>query len=342
MPPSPGRCWCGPSWSESTPERPLFYLALALVGIGVPVLLAEGVARLRWEAPWYERLLTEQKGWRRPHHRLNRLGLRGPEVRVPKPDGTQRVLVLGDSFTYGLGVDDERVPFPAVLQRRLNAARPDETSRYEVVNGGLPGSLTGQWLGLWRRIADEVEPDVVLAVFFLRDGTRDTTVSEIFDVIRAEIAERNAESSLYQASYLYRWVRDLQDRARAAEAYTQTLLDGYFGGAEETQQWEKAQRHLLLLRQLVEARGAVFGLVVFPVLVELDAGHPFRPISDRLMSFAAENGIAALDLLPAFEGNEAPDLWVSALDQHPNRRGHAIAAASIEPFLRDLLAKAAN
>lgn len=308
----------------------------------MPVLLAEGVARLRWEAPWYERLLTEQKGWRRPHHRLNQLGLRGPEIRVPKPHGTQRVLVLGDSFTYGLGIDNEKLPFPAVLERHLNAANTGDTRRYEVVNGGLPGSLTGQWLGLWRRVADEVDPDVVLAVFFLRDGTRDTTVSQIFDVIRAEIAERNAASSLYAASYLYRWVRDLQDRERAAEAYTQTLLDGYFGGTEETAQWEKAQRHLLLLRQLAEARGAVFGLVVFPVLVELDAGYPFRPISDLLMRFAVENGIPALDLLPAFEGNEAPDLWVSPLDQHPNRRGHAIAAASIEPFLRDLLAKAGS
>jgi lysophospholipase L1-like esterase len=315
---------------------------LALLGLGASLLLAEGVARWRWEAPWYQRLLTEQRGWQRPHHRLNRLGLRGPDVEMPKPAGVRRVLVLGDSFTYGLGVRDERAPFPAVLQRQLNSGWPRGRGAYEVVNGGISGSLTGQWVELLQRIGPQLEPDVVLAVFFLRDGTRDRTISDFFGVIRDEIARRNAASALYQASYLVRWIRDLQDRRRVARAYTETLLDAYFGSPEQTVQWGLAQRHLLVLRDLVRAQGAVFGLAVFPVLVELDEAYPFRPISDLLMEFAAAQGIPAHDLLPAFLGREAADLWVSPLDQHPNAEGHAVAAASLLPFVRALLAQAAT
>jgi lysophospholipase L1-like esterase len=315
---------------------------LALAGLGVSLLLAEGVARRRWVAPWYQRLLTEQRGWQRPHHHLNRLGLRGPDVEIPKPASVHRVLVLGDSFTYGLGVRKESAPFPAVLQRQLNGDWPRRRGPYEVVNGGISGSLTGQWVELLRRVGPQLEPDVVLAVFFLRDGTRDRTISDFFGVIRDEIAQRNAESALYQASYLTRWIRDLQDRQRVARAYTETLLDAYFGAGEQTAQWHLAQRHLLVLRDRAQAQGAVFGLAVFPVLVELDEGYPFRAISDLLMEFAAAHGIPAHDLLPAFLGREAADLWVSPLDQHPNEAGHAVAADSLLPFVRALLEQAAT
>lgn len=321
---------------------PLLGMLLALAAVGVSLLLAEGVARQRWEAPWYQRLLTEQRGWQRPHHRLNRFGLRGPDVEVPKPPGVRRVLVLGDSFTYGLGVRNERAPFPAVLQRELNRDWPRGRGPYEVLNGGISGSLTGQWVDLLRRVGPQLEPDVVLAVFFLRDGTRDRTISDFFGVIRDEIAQRNADSALYQLSYLVRWIRDLQDRRRVARAYTETLLDAYFGSPEQTVQWDLAQRHLLMLRDMARAQGAVFGLAVFPMLVELDEGYPFRAVSDLLMEFAAARGIPAHDLLPAFLGREAADLWVSPLDQHPNEAGHAVAADSLLPFVRALLEQAAT
>jgi lysophospholipase L1-like esterase len=314
----------------------LAHALLVLLGVAGALMIAEGLAGLFWEAPWYERLLVEQQQSQQHPYQRNSLGLRGPELLPAVSGGPRRVLLIGDSFTFGLGVEDDAAPFPAVLGRRLSDSSPP----VEVVNGGIPGSLSADWLALWRRAGDLIDPDVVIAVFFLRDGTTLHTIPNFFGQIRREIARRNAGSTLYQYSHLYRRLRDLQDRSRVAEIFTESLIDAYVG--DDTEEWQNAQQNLLELRRLVEDHGAVFGLAVFPVLVELDGDYPFQRVVDALMDFARRNDIPALDMLPAFRGLNGPDLWVSSLDQHPNADGHRVAAQALLPFVRELLEQSAG
>src|SRR4051794_39884304 len=51
------------------------------------------------------------------HVRINQLGIRGPEI-GPRRPGVRRVLVLGDSFTFGAGVEEAET-FPAQLAAEL-------------------------------------------------------------------------------------------------------------------------------------------------------------------------------------------------------------------------------
>ena len=50
----------------------------------------------------------------------NSLGLRGEEVETVKPEDSYRVLMLGDSMTFGWGVENEET-FSSVLEQRLNS-----------------------------------------------------------------------------------------------------------------------------------------------------------------------------------------------------------------------------
>src|SRR3989344_7154089 len=43
----------------------------------------------------------------------NSLGFRSPEITMPKPSGTLRILFIGDSLTAGWGVDED-APYPRV------------------------------------------------------------------------------------------------------------------------------------------------------------------------------------------------------------------------------------
>jgi len=51
----------------------------------------------------------------------NRLGFRGPDFPIHRTPGVKRILVFGNSFTYGWGVDFEET-WPRLLERELSAA----------------------------------------------------------------------------------------------------------------------------------------------------------------------------------------------------------------------------
>ena len=308
----------------------LVCLQIALVGAGV-----EGLARLAYRPPWYDRLIATQTESQARQYRKNADGLRDRDY-GPKAPGERRILVLGDSFTYGIGVDED-APFPRLLERELNEAGGATSHRVEVLNGGIPGSLTTQWLSLLLRVQARFDPDVVLVVFFLRDGTRITLKEDFFDPIRAGIVERNRASGAYRHSYAYRMVRDRLDQKDVARAYIELFDRSYFGDPKETQEWTTAEQNIAEIRDRARRRGAAVGLVVFPVLVELDRPYPFERICEHVTRFGSANGLPTFDLLPAFRGRDATRLWVSPLDQHPNAEAHEIAARAMLPFVRGLL-----
>ncbi len=109
--------------------------------------------------------------WGRTHPvpvRVNSLGLRGPERRLARRPGSARVLVLGDSQSWGFDVREEEA-YSAALERRLGARHPPGEPRYEVVNAAVPGYSSYQG-ALWLRLNMEAwRPDVVVAAFNFND-----------------------------------------------------------------------------------------------------------------------------------------------------------------------------
>ena len=312
-------------------------LLLALAGSALAVLGAELVGRLVYTEPWYDRLLQEQTDVPlKMSQQRNAQGLRDEDYPRAKPAGTRRILIIGDSVTYGYGVLDDSAPFPERLERTLNEERAGAGGAVEILNAGIPGTLTTEWVQLFTILANSFDPDAVVLVFFLRDGTR-TAAKSFFDSIRNELEARHEESWIYRASYLVRHLRDLRDRAHFSRTYSQAIDDSYLGNAEQTAEWEIAKQNILRIRSLALAREIETAVVVFPILVELNASYPFARVCDTIVAFCRENDLRVLDLRPAFEGKNAPDLWVSALDQHPNAAAHAIAADALLPLMRDLV-----
>ncbi len=69
--------------------------------------------------------------------KINKKGLRSnPAVSYQKPSNTFRILVLGDSITFGVGVNNEDL-FTSILEQNLNQRISNR--KFEVINASAPG-----------------------------------------------------------------------------------------------------------------------------------------------------------------------------------------------------------
>lgn len=74
------------------------------------------------------------------HVRVNSKGLRGPEIDYVRAPGTFRTVVLGDSFTFALQVEENET-FVERLGERLTQMADSDLS-FEMINGGADGWST--------------------------------------------------------------------------------------------------------------------------------------------------------------------------------------------------------
>lgn len=94
----------------------------------------------------------------------NKAGFRTREF-SPKPKGTFRIVTLGDSSTFGWGLDPE-FTWQALLEKRLGPV----LGRVEVLNLGMSGFTTRHGLGVLRHYAQDLDPDLLILSFGANDA----------------------------------------------------------------------------------------------------------------------------------------------------------------------------
>lgn len=176
--------------------------ALSLVfGAGLALLLAEGLVRLLFDEPVQPRFFVDsgygvrgvQAGIDTRHYvpgeydvrvRTNSAGMRGVrEYTLDPQPGVHRVLMLGDSFVFGFGVEDDEV-VSAVLEDRLNAASAPG-QRFEVINLAVSGFGQAEELVTLRARGLRYRPQTVVLFYFDND-IGNNAVARLFEPIGEE------------------------------------------------------------------------------------------------------------------------------------------------------------
>ena len=137
--------------------------------------------------------------------RVNTLGFRdNRDYDAAKPPGTFRILVLGDSVTFGHGTLFETT-YPYLLEQRLRSWRP--STSWQVWNLGVPGYNTGQELSQLRQVGPRYQPDLVIVGFYPNDMSNNEVVEQPSLARRLSSAvQRGMQSRLYSYEFYKRAV----------------------------------------------------------------------------------------------------------------------------------------
>lgn len=275
-------------------------------------------------------------------------GLAAPQARRK----TVRILCLGDSFTFGVGVDDAYT-YPALLRRFLEQRYPD--TRFEVFNSGIPFFDIVDELDYWQQKGWKLHPDIVICQFFYNDvqtmnggAFRRTNrfppkkYNRVVDAFRNLRLVQAASALAYKlglpkpvqagsseadkAWYAGRYSGPVTDEQATIINTTSRILDqrtiGQIAG-----RWDAYFRNLLELRRDVTATGAQFLFLSIPdrsqVLTDLHA--PSTALNTRLDSA----GIAFVDCLPLFRKlyyRNRTEPYNTPYDFHTNKIGNTLIA----------------
>lgn len=245
---------------------------------------------------------------------INSLGLRDREVTVEKPQGVVRTLMLGDSLTFGWGVEARDTP-AKLLEARLNAR---EAGRHEVINTGVGNLNTQMEVAYFLARGKDLNPDTVVLNYFINDAepTPKRTQSYMLDHSQAVVE--------FLAAY------DRLSRLFSLRPDWQAYYRGLYG--KDQAGWQGAQDAFARLADYCGKHGIRLLIASYPELHEV-APYPFAEVDERLRAMAAEKGVEFLPLAPSVADLKPETLWVSPGDAHPNRIANERFAASLEAAL---------
>ncbi len=279
---------------------------------------------------------------------INSMGYRGAEFSRHKTPGTLRILFVGDSFTYGYGVDDADT-IPRLVQAHLEAAGRD---RVEVINAGFHGSCPMQYDLYLRSEGYALEPDVIVMVVFPGNDLADLHFSLVeeygHDTLPRRISDglmtyegRRYHSALPAGLYhfpglnrsvvwhrlnkkLYAIKRDLRENAITDEE-----------GAESF------ARYMLAIDGDCHRRGISFRPIIAVGRGEMEGDARSVAALAYIRRFLDSSGIAHTDLADMLSA-EGADTICQPHDVHLKEEGNRLAASTIAGALQPVLAHLSN
>ncbi len=299
-------------------------LVFVLTEVFARILDPAGISYYPETASLLDQMIIEEPiGYRLPpkmsgrfhgvHVQTNSLGLRDREIPTIKRRDEYRVLMMGDSVVFGVGVEaEDSISFQ--LENLLNQEAAKDR-RYRTINMGVPSYNTEQELIQLRDVGLSLEPDLVLLFFIPNDIEPKMWVFEKRSNLAANLAQRS-----YAASLAFVVSRQMGAMFRSRDTVDAVVASGPY--RMDNPSWQAVDRSLVSIRESLRASEIPLAIVsTWP----LDSPH------GRLLGVLADReGIPLLEVAirrdPRWMMLAPDDLRNSRTDNHCNPKGcNAIA-----------------
>lgn len=302
---------------------------------------------------------------------INSYGLRDYER--PVLSNAKRILVMGDSMTFGFGVEMNET-YSKYLERKLNS----KGSKYEVFNAGWADgySLDSYYLYLKNDGIKKFKPDVIIVEFFVYNDITDISLnrwvndsnglpikitSPYYDVDgqnRLRSAKRvlpllknsivqGIYESLLARSNLFVLIKSTISNMLTVSSANRVFDKQY--NPDIQNEWEINENVLLAIKGIADKNNAKLLVVVMPVNFQVNdnlwneysasigAGKLSRTKPDDLMKkFGSSHGIKVIDVYDSFHEEYKKEPLFLRIDGHFNPEGHKLVADDIYNYLQQL------
>jgi lysophospholipase L1-like esterase len=266
---------------------------------------------------------------------INSLGYRGVNFSLKKPSGEKRVLIVGDSLTYGDFVDNDQT-LPSFLEAKLN----EKCDGIRVINAGLGGSSITEHINIVER-SMAISPDVVVLVFYEND-----IVGLVGKPMWEQLEQNRRVKSQFPIAIIYPIVQQMALWNFALKVYGKLYNSS---NAKEMKQPDERQRKLVLkknrykyielltkLRKMVNSKGLPFAFAIFPSHHTFSATdrislEPIKWISNT----AKKLGVQFVEFLPALKESEknVNELYLLPEDGHPTPLGYKLVSGALADYM---------
>jgi lysophospholipase L1-like esterase len=261
--------------------------------------------------------------------KTNAEGLVGPLFNVQKAPGEFRIIILGDSFTAGMGANEGHGPVEnllALMQRQAPTG-----TQFKMLNAGVPASDPVFYRELLKRRLLRYRPDLVLMM---------VNSTDIDDISRRGGRERfDPDGKIRDRSP---WFSVFFQHARIVRAFVIGLLHYNWDllSPSEISNSQHASAKVIAeisdeIAGMSKQENFQFAVIIHPFPQELAEGHYWR--TDLISPRLKENKIPVFDLFSDLNKrikrtNVIKYYW--PIDGHFNQSGYEEMAKSIFSYLR--------
>ncbi len=236
----------------------------------------------------------------------------------PRGDADLRIVVVGDSFTYGHGLP-EKTCYPRQLEKILRETTPGR--KVEVFNCGHGADNVDRIHKVALYTLANYKPDILVYSYFLNDPLKDETekkdVHAMLDPGWSNVEQEKTRFTIGMRERRGPRIYDLAAGFFESSRVTDTTLDWY-RSIHEPGNWAPTARLIKAIDEAARDAGCRFILAVLPVIYDLSGEYPLESVHRYIETTAGSMRIEVIDCLPALRTRPDAELYLHPRDRHPN------------------------